>query len=79
MSTEKAKDDERYSLTAKGKLSRLMMETNDIERVWNGLRDFVELQAMREGHARGTPALVFVGGGVCVTMVKEVTETEDTP
>lgn len=73
MSKSKAKDDERYSLTAKGKLTCLMMETNDIDRVWNGLRDFVELQAMRDGHARGTPALVFDGGGVCVTMEKEVT------
>lgn len=73
MSKAKANDDERFQLTAKGMLDVILMDTRDIDRIWQRLRDFVELQAMRDGHARGTPALVFDGGGVCVTMESEVT------
>lgn len=59
-------DNEVYTLTPKGAMVLAMAKGASAEEVWSTLRDFVELQARRNGYTDGVPALVFTAdGGVC--------------
>ena len=69
---EENKDSERYVLTVKGWLSlELNLNADEIQELWSKFANFVELQARRNGYTGRYPALIFDGGGECITMDKE--------
>ncbi|HNC58777.1 MAG TPA: hypothetical protein PLP33_25355 [Leptospiraceae bacterium] len=71
-------NEEVYRLTTKGflatKLAEKGLSFDEVDSLWEKLKEFVLKQAEQNQHPKGVPALIFKDGGYCATVFEDTLE-----